>query len=38
MQRTAEFHHQIADAVLPQSKPIFDNATALDAAVDMLNP
>jgi hypothetical protein len=38
MQRTAEFHYQIADAVLPQSKPIFDNATALDAAVDMLNP
>jgi heme-degrading monooxygenase HmoA len=38
MQRTAEFHYQIADAVLPQSKPIFDNATALDTAVDMLNP
>ena len=38
MQRTAEFHHQIADAVLPQSKPIFDNTTALDTTVDMLNP
>jgi hypothetical protein len=38
MQRTADFHHQITDARLPQSKPIFDNATALDTAVDMLNP
>jgi hypothetical protein len=38
MQGTAEFHHEIADAVLPQSDPVFDNAAALDAAVDMLDP
>jgi hypothetical protein len=38
MQCTAEFHDQIADARLPQAEPIFDNATALDATVDMLDP
>jgi hypothetical protein len=38
MQRTAEFHHEIADALLPQPGPIFDDATALDTTVDMLNP
>jgi len=38
MQRTADFHYQITDTLLPQSKPIFDNATALDTAVDMFNP
>src|SRR3954452_25416637 len=38
MQRTADFHHPIADALLPQPKPVFDNATALDTAIDMLNP
>jgi hypothetical protein len=38
MQRTADFHYSIADALLPQPKPIFDNATALDTAIDMLNP
>jgi len=37
MQGTAEFHHQIADAVLPQADPVFDDATALDTTVDMLN-
>jgi hypothetical protein len=35
MQRTADFHHQIADAILPQAEPIFDDATALDTVVDM---
>ena len=38
MQRTADFHHLIADVLLPQAKPIFDNATALDTTVDMLDP
>jgi hypothetical protein len=38
MQGTAEFHHEIADAVLPQPAPVFHDAAALDAAVDMLDP
>ena len=38
MQGTADFHHEIADALLPQADPVFDDATALDAAVDMLDP
>jgi hypothetical protein len=38
MERTAELHHQIADARLPQTDPIFDDATALDTTVDMLDP
>jgi len=38
MQGTAAFHHQIADARLPQTDPVFHNATALDTAVDMLDP
>ena len=38
MQGTTEFHHEIADAVLPQPDPVFDDAAALDAAVDMLDP
>src|SRR5712691_4586625 len=38
MQGTADFHHQIAAAFLPQTDPVFDNATALDAAVDMFDP
>ncbi len=38
MQGTAEFHHEIADTVLPQPDPVFDDTTALDAAVDMLDP
>ena len=38
MQGTTEFHHQIEDALLPQTDPVFDNATALHTAVDMLNP
>src|SRR3989442_15529698 len=37
MQGTAEFHHQIANALLPQTDPVFDDATALDATVDMLD-
>ena len=38
MQGTAEIHHEIADALLPQPEPIFHDATALDAPVDMFDP
>jgi hypothetical protein len=38
MQGTADCHHEIADALLPQADPVFDDATALDTAVDMLDP
>src|SRR6266446_2112097 len=38
MEGTAEFHHEITDAVLPQPDPVFHHAAALDAAVDMLDP
>ena len=38
MQGTAQFHHEIADAVLPQPDPVFHDAAALDAAGDMLAP
>ena len=38
VQGTTEFHHQITDARLPQADPVFDDATALDTAVDMLDP
>src|SRR5262249_20576247 len=35
MQRTTEFHHQIAPTLLPQADAVFHNATALDPTVDM---
>jgi hypothetical protein len=38
MQCTAQFHHEIPDALLPQPDPIFHNATALHTAVDMFDP
>src|SRR5712692_3103818 len=38
VQGTAEFHHQIADAFFPEADAVFDNATTLDTAVDMLDP
>ena len=38
VQGTTEFHHQIADALLPQADAVFHNAAALDTAVDVLNP
>ena len=38
MQRTADFHHEIADALLPQTDPVFDDATTLHTAVHMLDP
>ena len=37
MQGTTEFHDQIADALFPQTDPVFDDVTALDTTVDMLN-
>jgi hypothetical protein len=37
MQRTADFHDQIADACLPQAVRLVHNATALHAAVDVLD-
>jgi REP element-mobilizing transposase RayT len=38
MQGTADLHHEIADALLPQADPVFHNPTPLDAAVDVLDP
>jgi len=37
MQRTANFHHQIADARLPEAVGVVHDTTALDAAVDVLD-
>jgi hypothetical protein len=37
MKSTTDFHHEITDALLPQADPVFDDATALHTAVDMLN-
>ena len=37
MQRTADFHNQIADARLSEAAGIVDNTAALDTTVDMLN-
>jgi len=38
MQGTVDFYHDIADTLLPQTDPVFDDTTALHAAVDMLDP
>jgi hypothetical protein len=38
MQGTTEFHHQIANTLLPQADPVFPDAAALHTAVDMLDP
>src|SRR6266516_4562434 len=37
MQSTADFHDQITDACLSQAAGVVNNATAFDAAVDVLN-
>src|SRR3954453_9637199 len=37
MQGTADFHHHITDALLPQTDPVLDHTAALDTAVDMLD-
>jgi hypothetical protein len=34
----ADFHRQIAHALLPQLECVFDDAAALDPTVDMLDP
>jgi len=38
VQGTTDFHHAIADALLPQADPVCDAATALHTAVAMLEP
>jgi hypothetical protein len=38
MQRTADFHDQIADADLPEAIGVMDEAAALDATVDVRDP
>ncbi len=38
MQGTTDFHHEVADALLPQAESVFDDAATLDTAVDMLDP
>ena len=38
MQGTAQFHHEITDALPPYADPVFDDATALDTAMDMVDP
>jgi hypothetical protein len=37
MQRTTDFHNEMADSRLPQAAGVMDDATALDTAVDMLD-
>ena len=38
MEGTAEVPHQIADVHLPEAASVFDAATALDTAMDMVDP
>jgi hypothetical protein len=38
VQGTAQFPHQIADARLPQAKPVLHDAATLDTPVHMLDP
>jgi hypothetical protein len=38
MQGPADVPHQIADAHLPEAASVFDAATALDTAMDMVDP
>jgi len=38
MQRATACHHQIADTLLPQADPVFDDVAALHTAGDMLAP
>jgi hypothetical protein len=38
MQRTANFHHQIADACLSEAADVVNDAATLDTAVDVLDP
>ncbi len=38
VQGTADFHHDITDPLLPQTDPVFDDATTLDTTIDRLDP
>ena len=38
VQGTTDLHHEIADALLPQADPVFDDPAALHTAVDVLDP
>jgi hypothetical protein len=38
VQGTTDFHHEITDPLLLQADAVFDDATALDTTVDMLDP
>ena len=38
VQSTTEFHDEITDALFPQADAVFDDATTLDTAVDVLDP
>jgi hypothetical protein len=38
VQGTTEFHHEIADALLPHTDPVFHHTAALDTAIDVLDP
>jgi len=38
VQGTAELHHEIADALFPQTDAVFHDAAALDTAIDVLDP
>jgi hypothetical protein len=38
MEGTADVPHQIADVHLPEAASVFDAATALDTAMDMVDP
>ena len=38
VQGATDLHHQIADTLLPQADPVFDDTAAFDTTGDMLNP
>ena len=38
MQGTADVPHQSADVHLPEAAAVFDAATALDTAIDLVDP
>src|SRR5262245_18942283 len=38
VQGTTDLHHHITNTFFPQTNAVFDDTTALDTAVDMLDP
>jgi hypothetical protein len=38
VQDATDLHHQIADTLLPQADPVFDDTAPFDIAIAMLNP